>query len=526
MSTTHRARPGLICVLGLALAGCAEDATEGQRFACVVERDCQAGWFCVAQVCSATSGPDARLTDHGAPADRGLPGDRGLPADAAPDGHAGAGGAGGMAGAGGIGGEGGMGGEGGQVGLDSDGDGVPDAVDTCPLEPNPSQDPAYCAACQRNADCFIGLASPRCIEIDTCGGRFARSRVQGVCLDNTCGRFGQPEDVVGECPAGTRCQDGAGGARCAANAACGVECRLDNEGTACGGPDHRRCRDGVCQPWSCEAIECNEAGPSPPTIPGILMLQLNAGVIVDGRTGSRWRVLNDRALDLTEAHQLCAAADSGDAAHPWRLPTWYELATVARRNPLDDAMLQAVGWPLNDALYLSRTVVDQNLAMALHARSGELRQVPRIAMAGSYAVACIATPERPRDLAARRAAFAAAVDPVADPWTTLTWSRAPVAQRVSRSGAIRQCIIANKQLPTVNALLSAMTFAVPDPPGPGSWVAWDGAHFGRREGLVWAVDGGDEPAGDPQGWVVNLLTGEVRQQSVNQLADARCIQQP
>lgn len=85
----------LIFILG----GCATDIADGERYACVKNRDCAQGWHCGAGVCVPGPAPEAGLADMTAD---------GRPPDAS-------------------------------IMLDTDGDGIADTVDNCRAIPNPDQ---------------------------------------------------------------------------------------------------------------------------------------------------------------------------------------------------------------------------------------------------------------------------------------------------------------------------------------------------------------------------------------------------
>lgn len=612
----------------IVLLGCASDVADDRLFACEVDRDCRAGWYCVQAVCQATPGPDGLDVGGG---DEGMAGNGGGPDAGGPD--AGGPDAGGQGGAGGGGG-------------DGDGDGVPDGIDNCAEVANPGQEDAdgngvgdACMACETDQDCYVhvrstcqgalacegvyelvfkqgrcvdrvcaqfvnGFTGPRCevgtqcvqvgdraecqaddlcLDLDNdgtrddrdncpglpnpaqedsdrdghgnlcepcerneecfvpggaiaqcrdalCGGQYQQGGDDGACQPGgICGGFdGVFEDHLRSCPRGTRCQDVAGGVVCVPDPECGAECTPEVEGRPCGrnaGAD-ARCVTGACRDWICEAPECNEQGPrlGGDFEPFVAAMNGN-NTFADPRFDATFQWSDVNVRGLTQAHNHCQVTVRGMQPGNWRLPTVYELSRIARRNRNDFNAFDAVGWRVVDrTVHLSRTVVDDNRVMAVRLATGEVLAVPRDYPGGQaepYSVACIRLSSDPLNLTERRDAWAAGAP---DPWTGLAWS-APNEVPFLPEDARMACAAMGKRLPSVDMLLSLLTWSVLDPPGPGYWPGWDGRALGRGQGLVWASDVDDRDA-NLRSWAVDLGSGEVARPPMGAMLPFFCVSGP
>ena len=559
-------------LLGL-LAGCIESAPN-DRFACRVDRDCQDGWYCVAQVCAAT-----RLTDVGGISEAGggqggAGATGGIDAGGAGGGGAGggaggvggggaagvgggaggvgggaggAGGAGAIGGAGGGGGVGGVGGAGGAGGggagggaggaggvvpSDVDADGISDGLDNCPSEANPGQQDLdrdgvgdHCESCDGDAQCRVQL-NGRCDDEDGCEGLNVQRIQFGSCIAGVCGAHRPELNQLSSCARGTRCHTVDNRAFCDPDPTCpGGACRLEGESQRCPPVNEARCVLSACQPWSCERPECNETGPDfLGVVPAFTeeSLRNQEGFLLDQRTNSLWYLPAEPVADLAAAHTFCANPGLQFDDHSWRLPTWYELAAFAQRTKLDAELLTAAGWPPDEGeVYLSRTVVGDTDVMGVYLGSGRVVRKPRQQPPGArYMATCIAHDVRVTNLAARGVAFAAAGPEVTDPLTGLTWHR-EIIPALSLDQAQQTCLRLGKELPTIDAALSLLTFQAGAT--PGLWLAWDGRTLGRGAGLIWTANTGHIVVDRLNAWVVDLGTGEVREQAPGDQAAALCM---
>ena len=610
------------------LAACASDVADSARFACEVDGDCRAGWYCVRQVCQAEPPPedarrvdarpeDARVADRG-PADQGMAGaggsmaDQGMVADQGVD-------QGLM--------DGGRADQGVDLGVDqgvdvgvdqgvdvgvpclqdsdcdrllgsacdqeacgagftstwqvgqcrdqvctdfrerqigglcpqitrcvvtdgmaecandldcaqdTDNDGRTDRVDNCAFEFNPDQEDQdqdgvgdHCETCRGDSDCFVRLAGfqQRCLA-GGCGGSVAAAGISGRCNGGTCGQWSMELDErLAVCPPATVCVVQGLQASCQADERCGGEvCGIEVEGQSCAVDDgaEGRCLLGACTTWNCTEVRCNELAPSPGTgfgpFRGVLAGQ---DVVRDHRTGKHWLTTQAAVASLGEAHLYCEVQISRNLGGSWRLPTWYELAAVGRRNSNDLNTFRALPWEVEPgAVFLSRTVVDDQRIVGVRLATGEVVLSPRIVQDG-FSVTCVRDDQPASgDLAERGAVWSQGGDPIFDPWTQVTWTPNPTPA-LTFAGAVVACSQDNAQVvPTVDMLLTLLTFRVGNPPGPGFWPGWNGMQFGRVNMQVWAGDAADADAGQPLAWVVDLGTGEVFRQRADSLLPSLCV---
>lgn len=420
---------------------------------------------------------------------------------------------------------------------DTDNDGRPDRIDNCPFEFNPDQEDLdqdgvgdHCEACRGDMDCFVRLAGfqQRCLA-GGCGGSVAAVGISGLCAGGTCGGwFIERDERLTACPPATACVVEGLQARCQADDRCGGDvCSIEVEGLACGAADGAdgRCLLGACTPWNCAEVSCNELAPSPRNGFGPFRgVMAGQDVVRDNRTGKHWLTTQAAVDSLGEAHLYCQVQIRNLLGGNWRLPTWYELAAVGRRNSNDLNTFRALSWEVEpDAVFLSRTVVDEERVVGVRLATGEVVLSPRI-MRGALSVTCVRD-DQPvfGDLAARGAAWSQGGDPLLDPWTQVTWTPTPMAARTFLA-AVMECSRRDAQvLPTVDMLLTLLTFRVGNPPGPGFWPEWNGMQFGRVNMQVWAADAADADAGLPQAWVVDLGTGEVFRQRADAQLPSLCV---
>ncbi|MEZ4474760.1 MAG: thrombospondin type 3 repeat-containing protein [bacterium] len=459
----------------------------------------------------------------------------------------GGGGGGGMGGGGGSGGGGGdiggggggVGGAGGGVEGDADGDGVPDVLDNCKSEPNPGQQDKdrdgigdHCESCNEDAECVV--VTYRCEIERTCRSARLGHYERGRCIAGTCGEFADAGGSLSYCRQDELCAFVDGEAACVPDDICIEElpCRLETEGQICGNPETpSRCVTGVCEPWTCLDVHCNENGPRlgrpPPPEQGLRLEVIDPVTIRDMRTGILWSLETGAVGDLAGAHRYCDDV-SMRRGGVWRVPTWYELHGVSGRTQARREARTAVAWPLfADRTFISRTRVDLNRAMGVNLAIGTGEAVPLIAVGDGYLVHCVSAPAQVEDLSARRAAFDTPdADGPVDPWTELTWVAGLLNAGFSLRVAETDCGLEGASLPTVEEAISLLTYNVADPPGPGYWPDWDGLAFGRRAARIWTSEPVEVEGGFNVGWVVDLGTGAVVREGVGAPAGYICVTRP
>ncbi|MCA9527606.1 MAG: hypothetical protein KC549_15060, partial [Myxococcales bacterium] len=419
-----------------------------------------------------------------------------------------------------------------------DADGVPDVIDNCKSEPNPDQQDKdqdgvgdHCETCDDDSQCVV--QTYRCEAARTCGsakwGRFER----GVCLAGTCGDFEETGSSLSFCDRDEICELQDGQTVCLLDPQCAppVQCTPQTEGAVCGVPaSPARCLSGACQLWICDDVGCDENGPrlgrprTPEEPPPLELVQPD--IIRETRTGILWSTQTAAVPDLDQAHRYCMGRGE-ELGGQWRLPTWYELHTVARRNQAAADALDAVGWPFfNDRLFISRTRVDEGHVMGVRLGVGSGEAIPVVTPDANYLAICVSGPAHVEDLAERQQAFdVPAADGLVDPWTELGWD-APFEAGLSQRVAATDCALNDAELPGVQEVISLLTFHVADPPGPGFWPAWDGLAYGRSGLLVWTSEPIESVGGNNVGWAVDLGTGAVIQQGVGAPAGYICVHRP
>lgn len=415
-----------------------------------------------------------------------------------------------------------------RAGVDRDMDGVPDDEDTCPDFPDPNQEDSdadgigdHCAPCAPGSMCVVVLGGPDApvCESDECGGTGIRTTRTGQCNDGRCGTWSDAAPQRIGCGPGSVCTDDDGSLNCVVDPACDDGCTLLNEGVSCGADFgfNSRCLGGDCVRWDCEEVRCNENGPNlgenfGPFEDGAI----DPNVVVDARYDTLWTIQAAEVVTLTEAHRHCQETVRDELGGAFRLPTWYELVTVARKNANDHEAFSNVGWLVNpNDVYLTRTVPDVGEVVGVRLGTGEVVRVPSVAPDGvTYAVACVdASLDQAQNLAARQSDW----DEDRpffhqDPWTGLVWVF-ELFDPVMWGEAEMACFTNGfGQMATVEQVLSLLSFQVPDPPGPGFWPEWRAEFFARAQGEVWTRSEVDPNV--QSRWVVNLGTGEIYQRSI------------
>lgn len=552
------------------LGGCATDVADAERYACVKDRDCAAGWYCAAGVCTVGPAPDAQLEDATVRIDAEVD----LPCDDDDDcqvvldkrcaevdvcgtqivetqlrGTCMAGTCGAL------------------VEFDTridcqgrclmEGDG-PVCVDDCVpcqgegqcmviearcdgmcggtattetkwgdcvlgvcRETSKEVDERDCAAhefcferqgfagCVESEQCADGecaggagdsceVTRSMCVGPDICGRGGVTTIEAGICTNAGCDPApeGDVEEEPFACELHERCQMvGPSDAVCVPDPlGCDGICSLDEEGGDCTGLDGEtgRCLAGECTPWKCTDRACNDLGPRR-WLPDH-RLRVDGGTVLDELTGLRYVAL-PMARNLGEAHALC----SDNAG--WRLATLLEARRIATPESVAALSVEAGD-------HFTRTVLDDARVMGVELTTGVVGPIGWDDEAGAICVREEPFPRAfvPWDLTERRVVFDSQDRP-RDPRTGLQWHLPPggaarIGPRSSWVEAAETCLAEESTLPTVDMLLTLLTWHPDDPP-IGYWMHWDGEVFTPADHLIWAAD----PAPDGRAWAVDLASG-------------------
>ena len=346
----------------------------------------------------------------------------------------------------------------------------------------------------------------------TCGSGVNRVEWQGRCTaDLACGGAvpGDPEPV-GACAADAQCFPGDRDrdAFCNLVEVCipGAPCTPDFEGAVCHIENQfgrrARCVDGNCKAWDCMTRDCNELGPRRFSLENELSPEGER--FREDATNLVWAIppLN-QPMTLGEAHQLCTNVDANGP--PWRLPTMYELHSIAARSIERLNTLAASG--IDPGMFVSRTIVSRANVMGVNLLTGVSQPIARDGIDG-YSVICVFERDQMGqdtwDLSTRRQTFLDWPAATFDTLTDLLWFLPIGAPQADREAAEVLCADEDGDLPTVETIMSLLTFnSDVNLPAPGFWLAYTDDGFAPVDDAIWASD----PAPPGSGWVVDLETG-------------------
>ena len=369
-----------------------------------------------------------------------------------------------------------------------------------------------------------------------CGGAFATHTYEGTCeADLTCS-------------AGALISVGMQ-QRCAADAICipapdetafcqpveecdppGVGCEPDAEGAICRLPDeplrNARCVDSVCRAWDCVAPQCNELGPR--RFSTDKALRAEGERFAEIGTDRVWSMTGIQSMTLGEAHAVCRDLAVGDGV-AWRLPTMFELLSVAARDV--DRRRALLPLRVDGGFYVSRTVRGDGSVYGVSLLDGVAQPRP-IADAEPHRVACVfernAMGQDTWNLSARRLDFTDWRGAAYDTLTDLEWSVPPEGPGGPVAGtqveAQVQCETLGAALPTVEQIGTLLTFnSGPRLPSPGYWLVYGGEVFRQADYSIWAIE---QSMTVGEAWTINLLTGAAEAVSDRETLKVVCVRGP